>query len=169
MTTPPRRQYNDTPVDSSDSIEPSDSSDHIERSIDPPRNFTITTEERVRAMAAGAPAYAVRKRRIEEAIDRYDRTLRDIAEASLLAGADDARISSKVRARAQRLDIAKTNKLIGAHNQYYPIEANLPMDLTTGRYLLMSDPWEPEPLLTVDGLVEGIMTSIRAKATTSDA
>jgi hypothetical protein len=125
----------------------------VERSIDPPRNFTLTTEERVRAMTVGAPAWAVRKRRIEDALSRYAITLREVGEASQLAGGDVKRIADKVRAKAARLDLAKTNKLIATHNKYYPMEANLPMDMQTGAYMLMGRPWSSEPLVTVDRLV----------------
>lgn len=132
----------------------------LERSIDPPRNFTITTEERVRAMTVGAPAWAVRKRRIEDALARYEHTLRDVGEATMLAGGDDARIAERLRARAQRLDLAKTNKLIAAHNKYYPMEANLPMDPHTNGYLLMGQVWQPEPLVTVERLVADAMAAL---------
>jgi hypothetical protein len=135
----------------------------LERSIDPPRNFTITTEERIRAMATGAPAWAVRKRRLEDALQRYANTLRDVGEATLLAGGDDARITEKVRARAQRLDLAKTNKLIVTHNKYYPMEANLPMDMQTGAFLLLGQPWQPEPLVTVERLVEETVQALAAR------
>jgi len=125
----------------------------VERSIDPPRNFTLTTEERVRAMTVGAPAWAVRKRRIEDALARYATTLREVGEASQLAGGDANRIADRVRMKAQRLDLAKTNKLIATHNKYYPMEANLPMDMQTGAYMLMGRAWQSEPLVTVERLV----------------
>ncbi len=129
----------------------------IGKSIDPPRNFTISTEERVRALAAGAPAWAIRKRRIEDAIARYERTLRDVLDAMLVAGASADRIEAKLMERAKRLDIAKTNALIDAHNRYYPIEANLPIDPRSGEYLQLGRLWKREPLLTVEALVAEVI------------
>jgi hypothetical protein len=125
----------------------------IGKSIDPPRNFHISTEERVRALAAGAPAWSVRKRRIEDAIARYERTLRDVQDALLVAGASAARIEAKLLERAKRFDIAKTNALIETHNRYYPIEANLPIDPRTGGYLQLGRLWSREPLVTAEALV----------------
>jgi hypothetical protein len=129
----------------------------VEMSIDPPRNFKISLEDRVRAMAAGPPAYAVRKRRIEDALARYDRTLGDVRDALRMAGATDERVAQKVRERARRLDLAATNKLIDAHNRYYPIEANLPIDPASGEYLLLGEIWTMEPRVTVDSVVRAVL------------
>ena len=40
-------------------------------------------------------------------------------------------------------DLARLNDLIGRHNRYYPIEANLPIDVRTGRLLDRGAPWRP--------------------------
>src|SRR5688572_31393541 len=44
-------------------------------SADPPRNFALPMEERVRALTVGAPAYALRKRRIEDLEEKMTATL----------------------------------------------------------------------------------------------
>ena len=156
MTVPPRGRQRENGEES----EPRERSP-LEESIDPPRNFTISLEDRVRAMAAGAPAYARRKRRIEDALARYERTLRDVAEACMLAGADDETLVRTVTTRAHRLDIAKTNELSASHNRYFPSEANLPLDPRTGAYLHMGEPFRPEPLIDVGSLVAGVISALR--------
>lgn len=46
------------------------------------------------------------------------------------------------------------NALVEAHNRYYPIEANLPVDPRTGAYLVKrGTPFEPEPAVTPARLV----------------
>ena len=45
------------------------------RSADPPRNFTLSVDERVRALTIGPPAYAVRKRKIEDNEEQWVSTL----------------------------------------------------------------------------------------------
>ena len=40
-------------------------------SADPPRNFSLSVNDRIRAMAIGAPAYATRKKTIEDREDRF--------------------------------------------------------------------------------------------------
>ncbi len=42
---------------------------------------------------------------------------------------------------------ATLNELIAAHNRFYPIEANLPIDVTTGRVIDRSGSW-PHPEAT---------------------
>jgi hypothetical protein len=136
-----------------------DLSGEIGSSIDPPRNFKISTEERIRALAAGAPAWALRKRRIEDAIAKYERTLRDVQDALVVAGATAERIEAKLLEKAKRFDIAKTNALIETHNRYYPIEANLPIDPRTGDYLQLGRLWKRELLVTAEALVAIVRAS----------
>lgn len=114
----------------------------------PARNFTITTEERVRA-AYGPPAYAVRRRRIEDLEEKLVRALRELVEEH-----DDARALAEA-IHDERLDaeLAKLNRLVATHNEYYPREANLPLDPPTGVMLDHGAPWKPMPLFEMDALV----------------
>jgi hypothetical protein len=136
-------------------------------SIDPPRNFTITTEERMRALAIGAPAYAERKKRIEDADEAWHRTLVDLADSLFAAGAPEAEVLAKLRARAARFDFARINKLVATHNRYYPIEANLPMD-RAGNYLLFGKPFQREEPFDVERVVFRALASIRERESERD-
>jgi hypothetical protein len=98
----------------------------------PPRNFTLTTEERIRALVAGPPAWSLRKRRIEDLE----------AELALETRAPTAHFERK---------LAQLNVLIEKHNRYYPIEANLPFDLH-GRLLEGGKPWRRLSLHTFESL-----------------
>ena len=86
----------------------------------PPRNFTLSLEDRLRAYAQGVPSYIRRRRRIEDLEERLIRRL----------SAADAPASAEIVD-----DLAQLNDLIGRHNRYYPIEANLPIDVRSGRLL----------------------------------
>ncbi len=108
-----------------------DSSD----SSSPPRNFTITTAERVHAMAIGAPAWSRRLKRIED------------LSAILVA---HARAGRRDEAEARLVEILK---LVDAHNRYYPMEANLPFDPITSRLIDRGEPWRPMPRPTIESLV----------------
>ena len=113
-------------------------------SIDPPRNFTIALEDRVRALA-GPPAYMRRKRAIEDLEEKLvNNTL-----ALLRAG----RAPDEIEARTRR-DLARRNDLVDRHNRYYPAEANLPIHPRTGRLLERGAPWKPLEGWTVETLVE---------------
>lgn len=108
----------------------------------PARNFTLTVEDRVRAYTQGVPGYIRRRRRIEE------------LEARLMAAvrtADDP--ARAVAAKAVVADLAALNDLIGRHNRYYPIEANLPIEVRTGRLLDRGVPWRPLAQVTADDLL----------------
>jgi hypothetical protein len=114
----------------------------VDETISPPRNFTLSLDERLRAYAQGVPGYMRRRRRIE---DLEEKLLRAVAAAEVPAEA----LESKEAAA----NLALLNELIAKHNRYYPIEANLPMDLRTGRLVERGVPWRPLPLVTVADLL----------------
>jgi len=111
--------------------------------VAPPRNFTLSLEDRLRAYAQGAPGYIRRRRRIE---DLEERLIGKIASA---AAPVDATSSAEFTA-----ELALLNDLIARHNRYYPIEANLPIDVRTKRLVDRGAPWRPLPAITADDLVE---------------
>ncbi|HEY2512679.1 MAG TPA: hypothetical protein VGI39_17550 [Polyangiaceae bacterium] len=104
----------------------------------PVRNFTIPLADRVRA-AAGPPPYAIRKRRIEDLEEQLLATMRHVL--SKAEGARSARQTLLARASVAR-PIRELARLIDAHNRYYPIEANLPIDPRTGALLERGVPWQ---------------------------
>ena len=106
--------------------------------VSPPRNFTLSLEERLRAYAQGPPAYIRRRRRIEDLERRI--------VALLEAAADPA--SSEVTSL-----LAAVNDLIDRHNRYYPIEANLPIDPRSATLLDRGVAWRPLPFVTAGDLV----------------
>ena len=111
--------------------------------VAPPRNFTLSIEERLRAYAQGAPGYIRRKRRIE---DLEARLIQQLAAAESPAA---AAASADVVA-----DLALLNDLIVKHNRYYPIEANLPIDVQTRRLIERGGaPWRPLPAVSVADLL----------------
>lgn len=128
-------------------------------SASPARNFTLTTEEQVRAITIGAPAWSVRKRRIEDAIEGYVDGLLDLRDSLLARGASEAETLPKLVAHARGLDLAKVDRLIAQHNRYFPMEANLAMS-PSGGYLLHGEPWEPEPPLTLERLLDLVEASL---------
>ncbi len=110
----------------------------------PPRNFTITTEQRTAALVTGVPAYMARKRRIEDLEAELIKTLAELTPGQPLPLNFE---------RALR----KMNALIADHNRYYPIESNLPIDVRTGRLLDMGgEPWKPLPEATVASLAQRV-------------
>jgi hypothetical protein len=110
--------------------------------VAPPRNFTLSLEERLRAYAQGAPGHIRRRRRIE---DLEEGLLRRLA-----AAAAPAEVAASAETAAA---LALLNELIDRHNRYYPIEANLPVDVRTGRLLERGVPWRPLPAVTVADLL----------------
>lgn len=112
-----------------------------------PRNFTITVEERMRALAAGPPAYARRLRRIE---DLEAAIVLAMAEHEDEPGAplDAAALPEPIRRKLEQL-----NRLIDDHNRYYPIEAGLRIDLRTRRLMDWGEPWEPTPPMAAEALI----------------
>lgn len=125
-----------------------------------PMNFRLTIAERVRA-AAGVPAYMRRLRRIEDleeallmALDEIHQEARD--ETPTIEEAERA-----FRERADRLDLTLLNDLIDRHNRYYPIEANLPVDVRTKQVLQGGKAWRPKPLVTLESLMDRMRNAQR--------
>lgn len=138
---------------------------------DPPRNFTLTTAERMRALTIGPPAWALRKKHLEDLEAKHVTSLAELHE-KLVAKAvargepiDPEAIARAVEERARALDLRKMNALAATHNRYYPIEANLPIDPKTGDYLLQGRPWQPEPPWTVERLLERVAERLAASDT----
>jgi hypothetical protein len=113
-----------------------------------PVNFKISLDARVRA-AAGVPAYMRRKRRIEDLEEAMRQALVEVYQQALEDnGGDEAAAKSTMQQRAREMDLGLLNDLIDRHNRYYPIEANLPTDVKTGKLMVSGKPWEPLALMT---------------------
>ena len=115
---------------------------HVIDTVAPPRNFTLSIEERLRAYAQGAPGYIRRRRRIE---DLEQRLIQKLAAAEA-----PVQVLSAAEVVAE---LALLNDLIGRHNRYYPIEANLPIDVRSGRLMDRGVPWRPLPPVTAADLL----------------
>jgi len=112
----------------------------------PARNFTLTTDDRVRALVAGPPAFAIRRRRIEDLETRIVKKLRALAEKT---GALPLVLPPLVER-----DRAQLNRLVEDHNRYYPIEANLPANPLNGEPMDGSTPFVPMILYTAEALLK---------------
>src|SRR4051812_34969913 len=98
----------------------------------PPRNFTLSVEDRLRAYAQGVPGHIRRRRRIED------------LEARLVAKLAAAEVPAEMAASAEIADdLVVLNDLIARHNRWYPIEANLPIEVRTRRLIDRGVPWRP--------------------------
>ena len=114
----------------------------------PVRNFQIPLAERIRAMG-GPPAYIARKRSIEDFEAAFVRRLRDALAVS----------EEKAATAIRGSEIERLNKLIDAHNRYYPIEANLPVSYKTGEFMVWGEPWRPLAPWTLERLLEVARTT----------
>lgn len=113
-----------------------------------PMNFKLSLADRMRA-AAGVPAHMRRKRRIEDLEEATLLALDELYDEVLAESEGDAsRAEAVFSKRAAELDLRLLNDLIERHNRWYPIEANLPTDVQTGRLMLGKNPWEPVALAT---------------------
>lgn len=133
----------------------------------PARNFTLSTEERVRALTIGPPAYALRKRHIEDLELEHASAIvavhDAIAEAAMKCGGvpDPEASDQAMKAKAAAIDLRKINALVGNHNRYFPIEANLPMD--RDGYLYLGKRWLPEDPFTAARLLTRARAIIAAR------
>jgi hypothetical protein len=114
------------------------------QTLAPARNFTLTSEDRVRALVAGPPACLRRLRAIEDL---------ELSLARSLTEGSEKGCTDEFPATAGAA-LARLNDLIARHNRFYPIEANLPIDLRTGEFVDRSGKkWRPMPLRSREALV----------------
>ncbi len=107
----------------------------LEQTASPARNFTLTTAERVGAIVTGLPAWARRRKFIED----------------LYTSIPELHRAGRVREAQKQLD--ELCHLIEAHNTYYPMEANLPLDQETSRLMEGGTPWKPMPRPTLESVL----------------
>lgn len=113
--------------------------------VAPPRNFTLSIEDRLRAYAQGPPGYMRRRRRIEDLEEKLVEKLSGAPALTLLEIAEHPDFVA---------ELATLNDLIEKHNRYYPIEANLPIDVRSGRLIDRGGaPWRPLPHVTLAHLL----------------
>jgi hypothetical protein len=109
--------------------------------------FRTTVDQQVRAYTQGVPSYIRRRRRIEDLEARPIELIR-------AAAAPEETASSTAFAA----ELAQLNDLISRHNRYYPIEANLPIEVRTGRLLDRGRPWRPLLAVTTADLLARALT-----------
>ena len=105
-------------------------SEHVPSSL-------LALEDRVKAMAVGgAPAWSRRLKRIHDltnaAIEDQGVAWRKLA--TTVRGKQE-RFAAEWQRHVASLDFSQINELIGHHNHYFPIEANLAMDPRTLDYV----------------------------------
>lgn len=117
-------------------------------------NFRLSLAEKLRGLE-GLPSHLARLRRAELMVERLVFLLRKLARDARAAWPDDDVTATEVFfASARTIDLTPLNDLIDAHNRYYPIEANLPMCVRTGRYLDgLGEVWRKRPRIRLDDLL----------------
>jgi hypothetical protein len=120
----------------------------IHESLEDPRSGGRPISERARRtqrslenyLKAGIrPRWMERLIEIERGTARERRRLRETYEALQdECGADRARFARRWRAIAAAWSFDELNELIRTHNEWYPVERDLPMDLRTRDYVLIN-------------------------------
>ncbi|HXF98200.1 MAG TPA: hypothetical protein VNJ46_06260 [Gaiellaceae bacterium] len=91
------------------------------------------------AAARGPLHYMVRLHEIERRTAALEEELRGAWRAlAEECAADPQAFARRWRAAARRVDVHEINDLIDRHNRWYPAESQLPMDPSTGDYVLVN-------------------------------
>lgn len=110
----------------------------------------LTRERTVEGYLRGAvmPRWMERLREIHAGIERHHRDLAARYDELRAAFADDAEGFAAAWHRvADRRSFDDVNELIAQHNEWYPVERQLPMDPRTGDYVLIAGrAYRREPL-----------------------
>ena len=82
------------------------------------------------------PAYMRRLRDIDRELDRHRRTLNRLhRDLSASLGRDSEAFAARWRRVAADFNFDRVNELIREHNEWYPVERNLPLDPRTRDYV----------------------------------
>lgn len=105
-------------------------SEHVPSSL-------ISVSDQVRALAVGgAPAWSRRLKRIHDLTAAITAQLHhDWHQVATRSRRDADRFAADWQLHAERVNFGPINELILRHNRYFPIEANLPMDVKTLDYV----------------------------------
>ena len=111
------------------------------------RNFRPAADRYVASLGGPLP-YMVRLRQIHEETRAHAERLGEAwLELARECGGNGRLFARRWRATAARWNFAAVNELIERHNRYYPAESNLPMDPTTGDFVLVGGkPYRKDPL-----------------------
>ena len=129
----------------------------IAERLEDPRSAARPISERARMSQRSLEAYlraGVRPRWMERLIEIENGTKRErrrLAEAYEAlreeCGRDRKRFARRWRAKADAWSFEELNELIRTHNEWYPVERDLPMDLRTRDYVLVNGRSYRRPLL----------------------
>ena len=120
----------------------------------PQFNFTISLENKVRSMF-GPPHFAVRARRIENAIRQLTEDLSiEYAGMHDKFGDDPEEFAEQWEKLIESLELDELNDLIEKHNTYYPMEANLQISPDSGAPMIGSVPWKPKAKISAEVLLK---------------
>jgi hypothetical protein len=132
----------------SDRPQPSPVERRVARSLDGENRHgrPISTEELHRERSvenylrgAVMPRWMERLRDIESGTRRHRSALaRDYAWLRDQYGDDPERFAAEWRALVERRSFEDVNDLVRDHNEWYPVERQLPMDPRTGEYVLIA-------------------------------
>ena len=107
------------------------------------RPLDEATRQRARSVEAvlrgdALPRYIRRAAEIERAVRDHARALADAYATLREEVVDEAARARRWRAIAEGWDFSAVNTLISQHNDWYPIERDLPIDLRTRDYVLIN-------------------------------
>jgi hypothetical protein len=106
------------------------------------------TLEGILLAAAGPPRFAQRLAEIDGMIARLgDRVTAEAERLEAIYGAGSELARARLGREIASWDLSAVNRLIDAHNRWYPVERGLPMDPLTGDYVPVSGrPYRRPPL-----------------------
>lgn len=108
--------------------------------------------------AGNRPRWMARLAEIEHGIKRQERRIGELYRTLQRELTNDAAFARRwveqARAEAEAADVEELNELITQHNDWYPIERQLPMNPRTGEYIQVGGrPYQRRPV-DVDWILE---------------
>lgn len=118
-----------------------------------PMNFTLSLEDKLRGMA-GVPSFVRRARRLELDTELFWKRTEELYDVLRSEGVTGAEFARRWRATAEGLNFAHLEALVADYNEYYPTEANLPVDPQLGDFVVLGRPFERQVAPTLQDVLE---------------
>ena len=100
------------------------------------RNFRPNADSYLAALGGPLP-YMRRLKAIHAETEQHELQLAEAYATLAEESGDDDSFARRWRELAESWNFAEVNRLIEAHNRWYPVESRLPMDPKTGDYVLV--------------------------------
>lgn len=116
-------------------------------------NFTLSLEDRMKG-AAGVPAWSRRLRLLEDTEEKLWKAAEVLHQELLALNLSREEFEVRWRRELTELPFERLEQMVHDYNEYFPTEANLPMDPTLGTFTHAGKAWTKKVPVTLQDVMK---------------